>query len=51
MKLSVKCACGAAFEGEAEKGALQTPELIDAYRQWMETHADHVAPSLAPRTP
>lgn len=38
MKLSAKCACGATFDGEAEKGSLQTPDLNAAYLQWLRLH-------------
>jgi len=46
MKLSSKCACGATFEGEAEKGSLSTPDLMAIYRDWLNVHAGHgAAPS------
>jgi len=51
MKLSSKCACGATFEGEAEKGSLQTPDLMDAYQRWLTKHADHAAMSRPSDTP
>lgn len=48
MRLSVKCACGATFNGVAEKGSLQTPDLMAAYLTWTQQHAGHTA---LPTTP
>ncbi len=42
MKIAMKCACGATFEGEAEKGTLQTPDLMTMVREWRNDHADHL---------
>jgi hypothetical protein len=41
MKITLKCACGATFDGTADANAMQTADLMALSQGWQADHADH----------